>query len=414
MIRRFRRHRTTLGVVWVIILFLIAFAYAMFQGGFVSWFVFYSFLPIMIYTLAIVFYSLNDIKIERFIEKDELYADEPLEAKIKLTRRLRFPLFYLVIEDHAPENMLKRHGHLNKETTKGLLSLGFQRSISFEYIINGMPRGEYSFQQITVKTGDIFGFVQKQKTFKVEQNVLVYPKIVPPRKWLPMDLSQGGRHRSKKHFEYDLTSISSIRDYTPGDRLSWLDWKATARVNKLVTKQFEFPLNKDIVVILDRTSGSNDENVNDFERAVSLAASLSDRALRTGSSVGFGSLGKETTWVTMHDQAYQKWVILHHLASAEQDGLMDASYAFNKYVKQLSQQTTIVFITTQVNERSILLFNDLISRGLAIELFYSIENPSERDHHLLQKLRAMGVYIHMIKDDKFDEILKAGEARASI
>lgn len=413
MIRRLTR-RTTLGVVWIIILFLIAFAYAMFQGGFVSWFVFYSFLPIMIYTLAVVFYSLNDIKIERFIDKDELYADEPLHATIQLTRRLRFPLFYLVIEDHTPENMLKRHRKLNKETTKGLLSLGFQKSIAFDYTINGMPRGEYRFEQVTVKTGDIFGFVQKQKTFKVEQNVLVYPKVIPMQKWLPLDLSQGGRHRSKKHFEYDLTSISSIRDYTPGDRLSWLDWKATARVSKLVTKQFEFPLNKDIVVILDRTTDQSEEKADDFEQAVSLAASLSDRALRTGSAVGFGSIGKETTWVPMQTLAYQKWVILHHLASAEQDGHVDASYAFNKYIKQLSQQTTIVFITTHINEKSILLFNDLISRGLAVELFYAVEKPNERDHHLLQKLRAMNVYVHIIQDNHFDEILKAGEARASI
>jgi uncharacterized protein (DUF58 family) len=415
MIRRFRRHRTTLGVVWVIILFLIAFAYAMFQGGFVSWFVFYSFVPIMLYTLALVFYSLNDIKVERFIEKDELYADEPLQATIKLTRRFPFPLFYLVIEDHAPEKMLKRHGQMKKEATKGLLSLGFQKSITFAYTIKGMPRGEYRFQKVTVKTGDIFGFVQKQKTYKVEQNVLVYPKIISPRKWLPLDLSQGGRHRSKKHFEYDLTSISSIRDYIPGDRLSWLDWKATARVNKLVTKQFEFPLNKDIVVILDRTTRSHQNmNVDEFERAVSLAASLADRALITGSSVGFGSLGKETTWVTMHDQAYQKWVILHHLASAEQDDLMDSSYAFHKYIKQLSQQTTIVYITTQVSERSILLFNDLLNRGLSVELFFTIDELGEREHHNLQKLRAMGIYVHIIKDYHFDEILKAGEARVTI
>ena len=273
---------------------------------------------------------------------------------------------------------------------------------------------EGCFKQITLKTGDIFGFVQKQKTFKVEQNVLVYPKVITPRKWLPLDLSEGGRHRSRKRLEYDLTSISSIRDYVPGDRLSWLDWKATARVNKLVTKQFEFPLNKDIVVILDRTTDSTSEKVNDFERAVSLAASLSDRALRTGSSVGFGSLGKETIWVAMQDQSYQKWVILHHLASAEQDLHMDTSYAFHKYVKQLSQQTTIVYITTHVNERSILLFNDLLNRGLAVELFYVIEDSKENDHNQLQKLRAMGVYVHIIKDDKFDEILKAGDTRVTI
>ncbi|WP_051263191.1 DUF58 domain-containing protein [Tuberibacillus calidus] len=411
MIRRLRRYRPTLGLFWVVVLFLIAFCYAMFQGGFVSWFVFYSFLPVFLYTILLMFYPLHDVHIERLVDQEELYAEEPLQVTIKLTRNRPFPLFYLIIEDHAPENMLKKHAQLTKETTKALVSLGFRKQVVFDYRIDGMPRGDYRFREVTIKTGDLFGFVQKQKTFRVEQRVLVYPKVITPKKWLPLDLSQGGRLRSRRNFEVDLTSISSIRDYIPGDRLSWLDWKATARTNKLVTKQFEFPLNKDIVVVLDRTGQSSSD---DFERAVSLAASLSDRALRTGSAVGFGSFGKETTWVTRHDQTYQKWVILHHLASAEQDGAMDITYLFNKYVRHLSPQTTLVYITPHLSERLIWLFNDLLSRSLALELFFCAEKPLPVDYHLLEKLKALGVYAHIVSDDRFDEIPKAGDTVATI
>ncbi|WP_376847675.1 DUF58 domain-containing protein [Camelliibacillus cellulosilyticus] len=413
-LRRFRRHRTTLGVAWTIILFFFAFAYAMFQGGFVSWFVFYSFLPIILYTLAVSFYPLSDIEMTREIDKEELYADEPLDVTIEVSRRFLFPLLYLVIEDHTPENIVKRNSNLKKVASKGVFSFGFKKRLTFHYTIDGMPRGDYRFKSVTVKTGDIFGFVQKSKTFDIEQSVLVYPKIIPPQKWTPLDLSFGGRHRSKKHFEYDLTSISSIRDYIPGDRLSWLDWKATARTSKLVTKQFEYPINKDIMVVLDRTINPDDKNGERFERAVSLAASLTDRALRTGSSVGFISIGPQAVWVGMQDQSYQKWVILHHLAAVEPNGEADPSYAFNKYVGQMSHETTVVFITTKISSKMVLLFNDLISRGLAIEMFLAIGDrvPSAEDA-LLQRLMSMGVYIHLVRDWRFDEILKAGGSRAT-
>ncbi|UTW70466.1 DUF58 domain-containing protein [Anaerobacillus sp. HL2] len=37
----------------------------------------------------------------------------------------------------------------------------------------------------------------------------------------------------------DITSVAGSREYVPGDRLTSIDWKVTARVNKLMTKEFE-------------------------------------------------------------------------------------------------------------------------------------------------------------------------------
>ncbi|GGH83166.1 uncharacterized protein (DUF58 family) [Pullulanibacillus pueri] len=413
MMAMFRRHRTLFGVVWVLILFCIAFAYAMFQGGFVSWFVFFGFVPILVYTLIVALYPLGDIRIERVMSKHELYADEPLEVTLKMTRRVPFPLFYLIIEDHQPHNILKKHQNWKRENAKKLLSLGFQLGTTLTYTIEGMPRGEYVFKKLSIRTGDIFGFIQRQKEIEIEDTVLVYPKMTPPESWSPLDLAYGGQRRSRKSFEHDVTSIASIREYIPGDRLSWLDWKSTARTNHLMTKQFEFPLNNDVILILDCTVNSADREGEAFERSVALAGSLMEKALRTESSVGFVTVGKETQWLELENQPYQKWKILNHLARIHQESSAEVSVAINKYIQHLSHHSTVIFVTTKVSKHLLLLFNDLMTRGLAIEFFLVTQNDNREGTRVLEQLHGMGVVTHHVTDDHFNRLTKGSGSLAT-
>src|SRR3954470_18489746 len=85
--------------ILLLFLILVTFSYAMFQGGFVSWFLFYSFLPFAIYCVALSFYSLNELEVIRVLPKTDYNSGEPLKVTVLLKRANSFPLFYLVIED---------------------------------------------------------------------------------------------------------------------------------------------------------------------------------------------------------------------------------------------------------------------------------------------------------------------------
>lgn len=84
----------TLKGVWkLIVLFLLilfTFSYAMFQGGFVSWFLFYSFVPFALYALGLSFYSLNGIKVERILPKTEYNAGEQAVITLRISRNQLF------------------------------------------------------------------------------------------------------------------------------------------------------------------------------------------------------------------------------------------------------------------------------------------------------------------------------------
>lgn len=50
------------------------FSYAMFQGGFVSWFLFYAFLPFVLYAGLLALYPLRSFQASRQMDKTQLHA----------------------------------------------------------------------------------------------------------------------------------------------------------------------------------------------------------------------------------------------------------------------------------------------------------------------------------------------------
>ena len=50
---------------------------------------------------------------------------------------------------------------------KTILFPGLKRNFSFQYAIDTIPRGEHTFSSVRVKTGDLFGMMEKEVTFSV-------------------------------------------------------------------------------------------------------------------------------------------------------------------------------------------------------------------------------------------------------
>jgi len=410
MIKRFRRYQTVLSVIWVLLLFFGAFSYAMFQGGFVSWFIFDSFLLLFVYILVIVFYPLRDIQITRTLAKQEIFAHERLEVSLQIKRRLPIPLFYVVIEDQQLANGLKK---TESHHAKKLFSLGFRLSATLHYTIEALPRGHYQFHTLSVRTGDMFGFIQKQNTVAVSGEVVVYPQRLIFPAWRPQAVSDEGMGHLQKSFEQDLTSVAGIRDYAPGDRLSWLDWKATARANQLMTKEFERPLDHDVLIVLDCFHPKQVDDGYLFEKAVSLVATLMDDVLRTSMKLQFMSIARHITFINEEAGDFQRWRILNHLAAVEQESQVGTPVKLSTAFQKLSQKVMFVFVTTSISDDLLLQFKELISWGLAIECFLVSSEYSLQDNQSRQNvLRSMGIVTHVITESQDIVFEQAGDPLA--
>src|SRR5699024_635811 len=150
-------------------------SYAMFQGGFTSWFLFYSFLPILLYPLGLAVYPIRKWDVTREVTPQVIDAGNQDRVVIHIRRKFPFPLFYCVCEDMSLD-MLNRvacgwnKSHAlaqpvivqSKRNRTQLSLLWFRRPIKLTYIIKQVPRGSHQLKTIRVNTGDAFGLITKE------------------------------------------------------------------------------------------------------------------------------------------------------------------------------------------------------------------------------------------------------------
>ncbi|WP_025026278.1 hypothetical protein [Caldalkalibacillus mannanilyticus] len=108
-------NRSLRGLFLLCLLGIILFVFTQFQGGFVSWFLFYSFIPIALYSFIVYFLAFRGIEVERQIPKKKMTAGETLQVEVTMRRSFPLPLVYMLITDHLDpklEGRLLSQGNL--------------------------------------------------------------------------------------------------------------------------------------------------------------------------------------------------------------------------------------------------------------------------------------------------------------
>ncbi|TWT25067.1 DUF58 domain-containing protein [Planomicrobium sp. CPCC 101110] len=297
-------------LVFVLVILILTFSFAMFQGGFVSWFIFYMALPFALYSLLLTFYPLQDIQVTRKIHTAQIRKGGNFSATIDIRRSFPFPLLYTVLSEKTQSTALKKRIEVER---KDMLVPGFRKSYSWTYEIENMPRGEHVLEGIQIEIGDFFGWVKKSKLLPLRQVVLVYPNAVEIA-YRPMESRYDqGAMAAPFTLVKDTTTAAGIRDYSPGDRVSWIHWKSFARTQTMRTKEFEDRQSQDLFLLDDRLPSDR------FETQVELVASILQSIVRSHSNVAYLSIGKTHDYFPVIQTEEHLQRAMYHLTKVQAD-----------------------------------------------------------------------------------------------
>jgi uncharacterized protein (DUF58 family) len=382
------------GNVWkliiLVLLLLITFSYAMFQGGFVSWFLFYSFLPFALYAVCLFFYPLGRFSVERQFPKREFHADEPLTVKVTLKRDSFFPLLLLIVEDHLSEELA---GSVFQKVNKAFLYPGFRKEFSFIYCIEKLPRGEHHFSAVRMVTSDILGLVQREVMIPNDGNILVFPSY---GKWsyehFENSLEQGNVPVNDM-MQRDMTMAVGIREYQPGDKLSWINWKASAKRSEIMMKEFEQRRSQDLLLVLDCSPHMY------FELLVQYAASIGHGALRKGARVGFMSVSEKCVMLPPQGGESSQRQLLYRLAKSNDKCPISLEQVLRTDRFLLQQKANILLITAQVSPELIEAVQMFTARKCPVSIFViqDVEGHiSPYEHSMKEMARSRGVDVQFV------------------
>ncbi|MFP7478354.1 DUF58 domain-containing protein [Terribacillus saccharophilus] len=386
----------------IVILTAILFCYSMFQGGFVSWFLFYAFLPILLYVLLVLCYPLGNWKVDRKLSKTYVRSGGEVTVKVSLTRRVPFPLVYLEMEDLYDRSLLKvsrSDGTLqiaqSRQPKQHILFPWFRRNLEICYVLDRLPRGEHSFYQIRLRTGDPFQLVEKEAVFEVGHKLHVYPAEREITVGNPQSVFEEGAAVAYAPRSKQTSVVSGIREYTPGDRFNWIDWKASARKQDMMTKEFEQEKSADVLVVLDRRAAGQAEDL--FEYAVVIAFSVYQKLKSRNEQVGFMSIGNPAKWLPAAMGSAQLHRVQQYLTTVRQEQEPPRLQALAAELSRQPKGSTVYYVTTDLDSREMAVLRKLRQGGYVLTVLYICRHATvgTKEKNLIREVRQLGHQMDM-------------------
>ncbi|PZE28852.1 MULTISPECIES: DUF58 domain-containing protein [unclassified Curtobacterium] len=158
-----------------------------------------------------------------------------------------------------------------------------QDTVEREVPVPTLRRGVLDVGPVRGVRADPVGLVRREVVWTQREQVIVHPRTIA----IP-STSTGLVRDLEGQVTRDLSpadiAFHAIREYQPGDDPRTVHWKSTAKTGALMVRQFEETRRSHLVVALG-TARSEFGDDDEFELAVSAAASLGDRAIRDGREV---------------------------------------------------------------------------------------------------------------------------------
>ena len=148
-------------------------------------------------------------------------------------------------------------------------------------------RGVHRLPALWAQAEDPLGLVRTRRRLGEPLEVTVYPNLTDLRSCaLFADLSVR-RGLGRRGVVSGASEFRGIRPHIPGEPLSRIDWKSTAKTGTLMLREMDDPASGDITVMLDATAALvvGEAPQDNFELAVQAAGSVADFVLGAGRSV---------------------------------------------------------------------------------------------------------------------------------
>lgn len=240
-------------------------------------------------------YCLQDLRYQRQFSEQRVLFGEEITLSLSVENAKLLPLPWLEIEDSVPRTLTFTGPQLrvgtasNMVVLESLFSLRWYERVTRPYTVLCNARGVHTFGPTVVRSGDVFGFLDRQESLSNRQYLLVYPLVVPITRFGLPSRHPFGDNRAPRRLLEDPSRVIGVRDYMYGDDLRRVHWKATARMMQLQSKVYQptttytLVLFLNVVSQLDTWYGIHPELQ---ELAICATASVADWALNEGFAVG--------------------------------------------------------------------------------------------------------------------------------
>ncbi len=288
----------------------------------------------------------ESLQVIRQIDKRNIFQNDFIHVKLTIKNTGSHRIDSVDIYDVYPEIFPLVLGR-NRIRTR----IDPNQEVKFSYILQAPLRGKFTFGPTKFQIYDRLEFRFEEMSGENFEDLLIYPNVEEVR--IMESLAQKRRlgHMFGIHKTRQMslgTDFTGIRKYEVGDEYRRIDWKSSARTQKLMMRQYETERNIRMFIILDTgtTMGAGRPENSKLEAAIRAALMLAKTAMERKDHVGL------LTWSTKQ-QSYLKpglgdahyYRFLDHLAEIEAGGEFDLTAAIEYLAPRITQQNFFILLT---------------------------------------------------------------------
>ena len=317
------------------------------------------------------------IEILRYLPEPKTFESDQVTVHLRITNSGRSSGL-IEVYDKLPTTM-----KLVKGSNHVYLNLRRFESLDIKYTIECPLRGYYLLGPVIVRKRDFFNIFCEKKIIMNRSYLTVYPRAEELRK-LPIE----SRYRKVHPGMLTLrqlgfgTEFHSIRDYIKTDPFRKINWKATAKLNKLMVNQYEIEDVFDVMVFLDARAITKVGSTlrNSLEFGVKAAATMAITFMKRTNRVGLVTYSDKVRIIKPGSGETHLATIISTLTGTYAMGKTSFKTAVDTAMPYLTPRSPIILISPLNDDDTIKpTFRDLAAKGFHITLLSPSSIDFERE-----------------------------------
>jgi uncharacterized protein (DUF58 family) len=304
---------------------------------------------------------------ERIVPEKFSNGDKNI-IKYKIQSLYKFPILIDVFDDLPLQFQLRDF--------KFSLSLKMNEIKEKDFEIRPVTRGVYRFEYVNVFCKTQIGLIQRRFKAHKAQEVAVFPSFVRLKETEMMALVRSNQHFGlKKMYRIgNNKEFEQIKEYVSGDDYRKLNWKATARHNKLMVNEYQDERSQDVYQLIDmgRSMKMPFNGMTLLDYSINAALALANIILKKNDKTG---LITYTTHIQTFIKSDDKKTQIHKL--------FQSLYAQKTSFRESNLETVYTILKKNTSGRSLLILYTNYESVVSFERQLSILKKLSKNHLIL-------------------------------
>lgn len=226
------------------------------------------------------------MEVKLSFDKEMVRAGEQVNLLEMVENKKGLPLSSLKVKFQCSRYLEFSDGQNGNVTDKyyrnDLFSIMPYQRITRTHKINCPRRGYYGIDGINLVGADLF-FSEEMMADRTSNAIVhVIPKVLETKAADPAFRKINGEIAAKRYELEDPFTFRGIREYTPGDEMKRISWKATAKTDELKVREREHTAVSNVRIFMNLEDHSILRKQELLEMSISLCAGLCEELLRGG------------------------------------------------------------------------------------------------------------------------------------